>query len=230
MGFEIDPHGHETKYNYADIAYLINELGVKPSNIVGGYIASPVKKSKFNYLLNEIKGNIYDFTWEAEALWGGGVGGHKNESDLWASGIWNPKSAEDIMVDGGTLPNIGRYNSTWEGLDYLLTKDLDPNKIYTASVFISQGSISETDLNAFRAEIEKHKSDDRIEWVGLSEALDIWASEYNSEPNTLIYDGTETGGKDEDTSSTSSESSVASKKCGDGICQEIEEKVCPEDC
>ncbi len=195
LGFEIDPHAHETKYNYADIAYLIKQLGVEPSGIVGGFIAYPVKDSKFDYLQNEIKGNIYDYSWKAEVMWGGGVRDHINENDLWTSGIWHPKSAGKFDVEGGTLPNIGRYDSTWEGLDYLLTKDLDADKIYTISIFVPQGQMSTAQLNEFRIELEKHKLDDRLEWVGLGEVMDIWTDEYNSEPNILKYDGTETDGK-----------------------------------
>lgn len=224
LGFEIDPHAHETKYNYADVAYLINELGVEPSNIVGGLIAYPAEDSKLDYLQNEIKGNMYDYSWKAEVLWGAAVGGHKNESDLWVSGIWKPKDAENYTEDGGNLPNIGGYYNTWEGLDYLLSQDLDPNKIYTQTIFVSQGSVSKEFIEEFRAEIEKYKSDDRIIWVGLGEVIDIWESEYNSETNILKYDGDATGEREDKVSQNSN------GKCGDGICDEIEKKICPQDC
>lgn len=228
LGFEIDPHAHETKYNYADIAYLINELGVEPSHIAGGYLAYPLNLSKFDYLQNEIKGNIYDYTWQAEVLWGAGVRSHINESDLWTSGVWRPKSAEDITVDGGTLSAIGGYYNSWEGLDYLLTQDLDPNKIYTQAIFVPQG-MSKNFISEFKAEIEKRKSDERIQWAGLGEILDIWASEYGSESNILKYDGTETDGK-KDKNSTDDTDSLVKDKCGDGICDGIENKLCPQDC
>ncbi len=37
MGMVVDPHGHLTTHNYADLAYLIQELGVSPSGVVGGF-------------------------------------------------------------------------------------------------------------------------------------------------------------------------------------------------
>ncbi len=227
LGFEIDPHAHETKYNYADVAYLIKELGVEPSNIVGGFLAAPAGDSKLDYLQNEINGNIYDYSWQAEVLWGGAVRGHQNESDIWVSGIWRPKDAENFTEDGGTLPDIGGYYNTWEGLDYLLTQDLDPNKIYTQTIFMGQANLNEEVINEFREEIQKRKSDDRIEWVGLAEVIDIWESEYGSETNILKYDGDATGGKER---SDKKETTVSSEKCGDGICDEIEKKICSEDC
>ncbi len=219
LGFEIDPHAHETEYNYADIAYLISELGVEPSNVVGGFVASPVNESKFDYLQNEIQGNIYDYSWTPGVLWGAAVGGHQNESDLWASGIWRPKDAENYTTDGGNLPAVGGYYTNWEGLDLLLSKDLDPNKIYTQAIFMGQRNLTEESIKEFRSEIEKYKSDDRIVWVGLSELISIWETEYGAEANILKYDGEET-----------SKGKKGTGSCGDGVCEGIEAKLCPEDC
>jgi len=219
LGFEIDPHAHETQYNYADVAYLISELGVEPSGVVGGFVASPANESKLDYLQNKIQGNIYDYSWTPEILWGAAVGGHQNESELWVSGIWRPKSAESYTEDGGNLPAVGGYYTDWEGLDLLLSKDLDPNKIYTQGIFMGQRNLSEASISEFRSQIEKYKSDERIVWVGLSELIAIWEAEYGSESNILKYDGEETSkGKGE------------AGTCGDGICKKIEEKVCPTDC
>ena len=36
MGMKVDPHGHLVQYNYADLAYLIESLGVKPTRGAGG--------------------------------------------------------------------------------------------------------------------------------------------------------------------------------------------------
>ncbi len=189
LGFEIDPHAHETQYNYADVAYLISQLGVEPSGVVGGFVASPASESKLEYLQSTIHGNVYSYAWKPEVLWGGAVGGHQNESDLWVSGIWNPKDAEHFTEDGGNLPDVGGYYTTWEGLDALLAKDLDPGKIYTQAIFAGQRTLTDESIEAFRAQIEKRKSDKRIVWVGLTELISIWESEYHSESNILKYDG-----------------------------------------
>ncbi len=36
LGFSVDPHGHLVYANYADLAYLIRQLGVEPSGVIGG--------------------------------------------------------------------------------------------------------------------------------------------------------------------------------------------------
>lgn len=64
MGFEVDPHAHESQYSYADVAYLIEQLGVTPSRTTGGFIAEPPKKSKLEYLWHPISGVQYpEYTW-----------------------------------------------------------------------------------------------------------------------------------------------------------------------
>ncbi len=37
MGVEVAPHGHLSKYNYADLADLISQLGVTPAPVIGGF-------------------------------------------------------------------------------------------------------------------------------------------------------------------------------------------------
>ena len=45
LNFEVDPHAHESNFNYADVAYLIETLGVAPSGVAGGFIAWPPEDS-----------------------------------------------------------------------------------------------------------------------------------------------------------------------------------------
>ncbi len=81
LGFEIDPHAHETTYSYADVAYLIEQLGVEPSHLPGGLLADPPEKSKLEYLWEPIQGRQYPSSiWQADFLWGGGTGNHVNET------------------------------------------------------------------------------------------------------------------------------------------------------
>ncbi len=191
LGFEIDPHAHESEYSYADVAYLINELGVEPSNTAGGYIASPANRSKLEYLWEPVKGRIYKYTWQAEILWGGGTANHVDEEELWYSGIWRPKSDEQTTVndDNAGLINVGRYKSGWDALDYLLEQDLKPGKIYTLGVMGHQRELDSTFIEEFRTQIQKFKKDERIVWTGLAEVVEIWKKDYSSEANMLKYDG-----------------------------------------
>lgn len=190
LGFEIDPHAHETQYNYADVAYLIEQLGVEPSHVVGGFIAYPVEDSKLEYFWDDIEGRVYDTTWTPELLWGGGTANHQNEEALWTSGIWKPKGESNFSTHDNSAPIavIGRYKTNWMGLQELLKQDLQPGKIYTQSVFAGQKDMNEQFTEEFRKKIQQFKSNETIVWAGLTEVLHIWETTYNAEPNILKYE------------------------------------------
>lgn len=83
LGFEVDPHAHETTYNYADVAALIELLGVTPSNTVGGMVVFPPVQSIVERLWLPITGwKFPGYTWQAEILWGGGTEDHQDEEPL----------------------------------------------------------------------------------------------------------------------------------------------------
>lgn len=197
LGFEVDAHAHETTYNYADVAYLIHKLGVEPSHTVGGFIAYPPEESKIEYFWNELQGWHFNYTWKASILWGDSTAGHKNEETLWASGIWKPKDNENFLVhdDNAPLPHVGGYGRSWKTLGILLNKlengELDANKIYTQTIFVSQNMMLRDDfIDYFRQKIEELKEYTQqgiIKWVGLEEVVEIWKNEYNEEPNIFPY-------------------------------------------
>ncbi|OQY13525.1 MAG: hypothetical protein B6I31_00980 [Desulfobacteraceae bacterium 4572_19] len=194
LGHEIDPHAHEKNdYNIADVAYLIQETGVVPSTLVGGMIVDPVEDSKYNYFLNPIQGRKFPFySWQAETLWGGGTSGHVN--DVYATGVWHPKDAENFYTNDDTspLPCIGKYINTFDGLYDLIEKldscTLEQGKIYTSTVFIGQGEVEEYLYN-FKNEIaklNKYKEEGKLIFSSLGTILNVWETEYNSEYNIFI--------------------------------------------
>src|SRR3989344_106744 len=206
LGVEIDPHAHETQYNYADFAYLINQLGVAPSRTVGGFLASPPEQSKEEYFRQSLKGVKYpDYSWKAEILWGAGTAQHKDDEGISASGIWRPKDNENFLVnDNSALPHIGGYNPTnWQGLNDLVEKqkngELEEGKIYTQTIFAGQNNMLQSSyIEDFRQQIQslsEYTDAGLIKWVGLKEVISIWKSEYDSEPNTYIYNGVQTSGR-----------------------------------
>ncbi len=237
LGFEIDPHAHETQYNYADVAYLINQLGVAPSHTVGGFLASPPEQSKAEYFRQSLKGVKYrDYSWKAEILWGGGAYLHQDDEELLVSGVWKPKGNENFLVHDGNapLPNVGGYKTNWQGLNDLLEKqengELEEGKIYTQTIFAGQiDMIKSGYIEDFRQEIQglsEYTNAGLIKWVGLKEVADIWKSEYNSEPNIYAYGSAPTSGGGTPASGGSAGS------CGDGICGTAERQrgTCAQDC
>jgi hypothetical protein len=197
LGFEVDPHAHEKRYNYADVAHLHEEAGVPVSCLAGGLIASPPRDSKLEYLWQPLQGAQFDCTWQAEAIWGGATGNHIDEESLWVSGVWKPQDDAHFTIhdEDAPLPHIGGYKADWEGLHHLMVRqaagELDASKIHTQTIFIRQCDLLDTaHVLAFRDEIRALRRATEaglVRWVGLAEVLGIWEEGYGSQPNLLSY-------------------------------------------
>ncbi|MFQ5596189.1 MAG: hypothetical protein ACE5HA_18765, partial [Anaerolineae bacterium] len=194
LGFEVDPHAHQTLFNYADVAYLIEALGVVPSHTVGGMIVHPPEDSILEQFWQPITGRQYPtYTWQAEILWGGGTRLHVDEESLWASGVWKPKDRYHFLDHDAAapLPNVGNYGGRWENLDRLLqlqqAGELE-DKIHTSSIVVRQDSLLTPGfIQQFEQRIQARDAAGDIRWVGLAQVIEIWQTEYDSEPNILRY-------------------------------------------
>ena len=112
-GIFIDPHTH--KYNLADIAYLIEELGAEPSKIIGGVRMRDCGVEETLSLISwhqqieindngYILGEYYDYQWKPEILSVPGMGGHY--FDDMSSGIWKPGDEENFYEHSDNNPLI----------------------------------------------------------------------------------------------------------------------------
>lgn len=259
LGMSADPHSHQHNgYNFADVAYLMNQLGVTPSGIVGGFIAAPTEASEYSHFTAPISGNKYpSYTWTPTALWGGGTGLHINESEQWTSGIWIPKSESDLFTPVSTgTPIIGRYQSDFNGLDDLLEKqrnnELEAGNMYTVTITTNQNLLTSAYIADFEKQLATYADETaagKIVWVTLPEALEIWHDQYNSTPTILKYDGdgstsplsptsgvytspTTTSTSGQKPSPSGSLQGKTSSQCGDGVCSGLEQKsgLCSADC
>ena len=192
LDFEVDLHAHETQYNYADVACLIEALGVIPSHTAGGFLADPPEDSKLEYLWQPITATLIPtYTWQAEILWGGATLLHVNEESLWASGVWKPKDKYHFLEhdDAAPLPHVGGYG---RDCDRLIQKqqngELEEDKIHTCTIFVSQNNLLRPGfIQGFEQQIQDHNTAGDVLWVGLAEVIDIWQTEYDSEPNIVPY-------------------------------------------
>ena len=197
LSFEVDPHAHETRYSYADVAHLHAEAGVPVSQLAGGFIALPSEDSKLEHLWKPVQGRQFHCEWRAEAIWGGGTANHLDEQQLWVSGIWKPMDNEHFLThsEHAPLPHIGGYMRGWDGLrdllDHQAAGDLDPSMLYTQTIFVPQRELARPEyLDQFRAELSSITSEiaeGRVRWVGLNEVLRIWEEEYDCVPNQFSY-------------------------------------------
>lgn len=108
-GASLDPHAHTN--NYADIAYVISEMGATPSSVIGGTIVNVCGESPLGfYDLDSWHENISlqddgavhgvkypEARWTPEVLSDPGMGGHW--FDDWSSGVWRPGDQEDFFAD-----------------------------------------------------------------------------------------------------------------------------------
>jgi len=194
-GFEVDPHAHESQYNYADVAYLLDAIGVSPSTVAGGFIAYPPENCLLEQFWQPITSTIDPaYSWTAEVLWGGGTSNHVDEEDLWASGIWKPQDNENFMTHDGSAPiaHIGKFGNTWEDLDRLIEYqqegELYWNHLYTATVFVRQADLTGPNFTSdFEQDLQLRKGAGNLEWVGLGELFGIWENDYNSNATQLFY-------------------------------------------
>ena len=106
----VDPHLHPTEYNYADIAYLIEQLDVTPSHVIGGLIifecldGEPQATDWHSSLGLESDGYVYgkkypSYKWKPEILSGAGSDGHAY--DELTSGMWYPGEGSSFYDNQG---------------------------------------------------------------------------------------------------------------------------------
>ncbi|MCC7365184.1 MAG: hypothetical protein IT303_12520 [Dehalococcoidia bacterium] len=191
MGVEIDPHSHETIYNYADVAYLHEQLGVEPTDVVGGFLYYPYEQQEWEQFFSVLQGREYpDYTWDANILWGAATPGHRGE-DEHVSGIWRPTDATNFFVDNpeSDLVYVGTCGSDLAGFEGLVA-DLESgaapaNGFYTASIMIPpQGQWDEdtvAEVQAILDALDDEFATGRVQWANLTDVVDLWETGYGSE-------------------------------------------------
>jgi len=190
LGVEVDPHAHESQYNYADVAYLIEQLGVTTSKNVGGFLYDPPDNPQgWEQHANGIYGWIYPtYFWRADHLWGAATYLHQGSDDL-SSGIWRPKDRYNFYVND---PNqrflyIGGGCGGQPGLLQLLD-DIQAGRVpadgfYTANLMMIQDLMTPQSIAALGAFIDSltpYVADGRVRWSTLSRTAQTWRTQYGA--------------------------------------------------
>lgn len=191
LGIEIDPHAHETQYNYADVAYLIEQLGVAPSKNVGGFLYYPFNNAGWEKHINGLQGKVYPtYFWRADNLWGAATLYHQGPDDR-SYGIWRPKDRYNFYQHDSTqrLLNIGGgcgdYQGVWKILEYISSGRAPAEGFYTANVMMIQDWMTESsiqELGNFIDSLSGYVTQGRIQWRTLTQMSQLWKSEYNGKP------------------------------------------------
>ena len=234
MGFQIDPHSHELQgYNYADVAYLINQLGVTPSKVVGGFIAFPTESAIWEKFRSPLEANKYSYSWDADVLWGAGTSQHVGDEQK-KSGLWKPKSESDFFTNDANANLI--YLGGCADIDLLvdsiyISKTAPADKMYNVVIFIAEDDLQDTGkFSNYELQIEQineYVQKGYVKWATFDEIVNIWQTEYNSEPNMFNCEASNI-----QQTNPAQGNQQATGSCGDGLCQDIERTraACPADC
>ena len=139
LGVVIDAHSHENGgYNYTDVAYLLDQLGVGGTKVIGGHIWDPSlpQFQHWERFRIPVAGAKYpSASWRGEILIGSGTPSHVN--DPLVSGVWRPKDPNSFFIDDpqGNIVCVGAWHNTVAGVQELV--DLYAKGTVPASVMLT---------------------------------------------------------------------------------------------
>jgi hypothetical protein len=150
LGAVIDPHSHENGgYNYPDVAYLLDSLGVGGSTVIGGHIWDPSFPQFHDWARFRVpvKGEKYSQAlWRGDILMGSATPGHVNDPVV--SGLWRPEDPEHYWTDDpeGNIVAVGPFHNSMSGVRELVglyaSGGVDTSCLLTASWHITPASIT----------------------------------------------------------------------------------------
>lgn len=202
-GIECDPHSHEsTLYNYADVAYLHEVLGIVPTKITGGFLYDTViNGNNWENLEAGLYGRYYTtYFWKPDILWGGGTPQHVDDPLI--IGAYKPKSMAQFYVHDTTknltLIGTGCENKIFDTtninnsiavirkmLNAIQNHSLPDTGFYTASIFTSNVTLTPNLINKLSAFIDTlapYVAQGKLRFCKISETYNIWKNEYLKKP------------------------------------------------
>jgi hypothetical protein len=209
LGVIVEAHSHEcgtlspaaaSEYpeyasgcNYADVVYLIEQFGVAPPPVVGGFLATPPETAIWEKFWLPVQGQRFpSHQWQAEILWGGGSFQHTE--DLSLAGVWRPKSHEEYTTDDASreLINVpgGGAACVIPMVDAIASGELSANRMYTASATFFELNVFENSnelakIQALFEQLAPHVASGAVVYEPLPRIRELWKTEYQSQPNIV---------------------------------------------
>jgi len=189
LGITVDPHSHEHYgYNYADVACLIDSLGVPPTDIIGGHIWDPYNEKYANWerFRQPLQGSQYPhYTWSGRVLIGSGTPNHTYDPQ--PSGLWRPTDKYHYWQDDpdGNVLCVGQYTGDLAGVQELVqlyrTDAIPADQILTCTIHTPQSFypdfMNDFEQNLIEPLLELQNNGD-IRLVSFVELADIWETEF----------------------------------------------------
>lgn len=202
-GISCDPHSHEANgYNYADVAYLHEQLNIIPTKIVGGFIYNQIiGGNNWENLETGIYGRVYtSYFWKPDILWGGGTPGHINDPQNY--GAWKPQSMANFYIHDSTkhLTLIGNgcsnkiYDTTAVStvvqrirniVDAVQYHVLPDTGFYTTTVHSQIADLNNPQIikiMQFIDSVQTFVNEGKVVWKSIEEIYNTWNTTYNKKP------------------------------------------------
>lgn len=206
-GVICDPHSHEANgYNYADVAYLHQQLGITPTKVVGGFLYDTIiNGNNWENLENGIYGRVYTtYFWKPDILWGGGTPLHVNDPN--PLGAWKPKSMADFythdstkhlaLLGHGCTNHIEDTSNTYYNTEILrnIVRQIYNGSLPDSGFYPVYSIFGVGDLNPqkvikvsqFLDSVNVLASSGTVQWKSLTQIFDIWNTTYNKRPYRIM--------------------------------------------
>jgi hypothetical protein len=197
LGVEIDPHSHENGgYNYADVAYLISQLGVTPAPVVGGHIYDPNETTYQDWPRFVTGVTCQRYTcpaWRAELLMGAGTPNHANDPVV--TGMWEPSSPTEYFTAGNSgIATFGGWDNDIASIaplaDQVQSGERDSNLLWTFALNVNHSDIVQPGYlaNTMQPKIDQLvqlQAAARIEVATFTTALTKWRNDYAERPSVF---------------------------------------------
>ncbi len=210
FGVEVDPHSHENDgYNFADVAYLISQVGVTPSGVVGGHVWDPADSGFQNWprFATGLASSKFPgaYVWTPHLLTGEGTGSH--EHDTAASGFWFPAGTNDYFSPAatGALAAFGTWSSFADPqrsqlavtnlLPLVESGTLPTNALWTAGLVLPMSEFTRTGwldgtFTKLLGQLTALRDAGRIEFVQFEAVHQKWREQFASRGAVYVRNGT----------------------------------------
>ncbi|MBI2898375.1 MAG: hypothetical protein HYY06_32795 [Deltaproteobacteria bacterium] len=190
----LDPHSHENGgYNYTDVAYLHELLGVGGSTVIGGHIWDPSlpQFQEWDRFREPVAGLMYpEASWRGDILIGAGTPQHVN--DPLVSGAWRPRDRDDFFTDdpAGNVVAFGQWHDDVAGVEELVELYADgtvpPDALLTASwniapaMIVGPGGLAAVEQSML-APMAELRDQGLVVVTDFTSLADTWRSDYGGE-------------------------------------------------
>ena len=206
-GIFCDPHSHEANgYNYADVAYLHQQLGITPTKVVGGFLYDTIiNGNNWEDLDDGQYGRMYpSYFWQPDILWGGGTPLHVNDPN--PLGAWKPQNMANfythdttkhlVLLGHGCENHIEDTSNIYHNTEIVrnIVRQLDSGNLPDTGFYPAYSIFNVGDLNSSRVikisqfidSVNSLTTGGRVQWKSLTEIYNIWNSTYGRKPYIMM--------------------------------------------